>query len=76
MTVHKLQGAGRKLSLVLLIIHTTNFWTIACYIHYLHEQKRCLLLAEPNAFLQCIRTSHNHRNTWLKSQIENSYIGE
>lgn len=77
MTVHKLQGAGRK-TVIGIIDNTHHQLLDNCMLYTLltRAKKRCLLLAEPNAFLQCIRTSHNHRNTWLKSQIENSYIGE
>ena len=39
MTVHKLQGAGRKI-LVLLTIHIINFWITVCCIHYLQEQRK------------------------------------
>ena len=74
MTVHKLQGAGRK-----TVIGNTHHQLLDnCMLYTLltRAKKRCLLLAEPSAFLQCIRTSHNHRNTWLKSQTENNYMGE
>ncbi len=66
MTVHKLQGAGRKT--VIGIIDNTHYQLLDnCMLYTLltRAKKRCLLLAEPQAFLQCIRTSHNHRNTWL-----------
>lgn len=77
MTVHKLQGAGRK-TVIGIIDNTHHQLLDNCMLYTLltRAKKRCLLLAEPSAFLQCIRTSHNHRNTWLKSQIENNYMGE
>jgi exodeoxyribonuclease V alpha subunit len=76
MTVHKLQGAGRK-TVIGIIDNTHHQLLDNCMLYTLltRAKKRCLLLAEPSAFLQCIRTSHNHRNTWLKSQTEN-YMGE
>lgn len=77
MTVHKLQGAGRK-TVIGIIDNTHHQLLDNCMLYTLltRAKKRCLLLAEPSAFLQCIRTSHNHRNTWLKSQTENNYMGE
>jgi exodeoxyribonuclease V alpha subunit len=66
MTVHKLQGAGRKI--VIGIIDNTHHQLLDnCMLYTLltRAKKRCLLLAEPQAFLQCIRTSHNNRNTWM-----------
>lgn len=66
MTVHKLQGAGRKI--VIGIIDNTHYQLLDnCMLYTLltRAKKRCLLLAEPQAFLQCIRTSHNKRNTWM-----------
>ena len=77
MTVHKLQGAGRK-TVIGIIDNTHHQLLDNCMLYTLltRAKKRCLLLAEPSAFLQCIRTSHNHRNTWLKSQTENNYLGE
>lgn len=72
MTVHKLQGAGRKT--VIGIIDNTHYQLLDnCMLYTLltRAKKRCLLLAEPSAFLQCIRTSHNKRNTWM-SVVENT----
>lgn len=66
MTVHKLQGAGRKI--VIGIIDNTHHQLLDnCMLYTLltRAKKRCLLLAEPQAFLQCIRTSYNKRNTWM-----------
>lgn len=66
MTVHKLQGAGRKI--VIGIIDNTHHQLLDnCMLYTLltRAKKRCLLLAEPQSFLQCIRTSHNKRNTWI-----------
>lgn len=66
MTVHKLQGAGRQT--VIGIIDNTHYQLLDnCMLYTLltRAKKRCLLLAEPQAFLQCIRTSHNKRNTWI-----------
>lgn len=67
MTVHKLQGAGRKT--VIGIIDNTHYKLLDnCLLYTLltRAKKRCLLLAEPQAFNQCIRTSHNKRNTWMQ----------
>lgn len=66
MTVHKLQGAGRK-TVIGIIDNTHHQLLDNCMLYTLltRAKKRCLLLAEPDAFLQCIRTSHNSRNTWM-----------
>lgn len=70
MTVHKLQGAGRKI--VIGIIDNTHHQLLDnCMLYTLltRAKKRCLLIAEPQAFLQCIRTSHNKRNTWMMLKV-------
>ena len=66
MTVHKLQGAGRK-TVIGIIDNTHHQLLDNCMLYTMltRAKKRCLLLAEPQAFLQCIRTSHNKRNTWM-----------
>lgn len=66
MSVHKLQGSGKKT--VIGIIDNTHYQLLDnCLLYTLltRAKKRCLLLAEPQAFLRCIRTSNNRRNTWL-----------
>lgn len=72
MTVHKLQGAGRK-TVIGIIDNTHHQLLDNCMLYTLltRAKKRCLLLAEPEAFLQCIRTSHNNRNTWMMLKAEN-----
>ena len=72
MTVHKLQGAGRK-TVIGIIDNTHHQLLDNCMLYTLltRAKKRCLLLAEPEAFLQCIRTSHNNRNTWMMFEAEN-----
>jgi len=72
MTTHKLQGAGRKT--VIGIIDNTHYQLLdncMLYTMLTRAKKRCLLLAEPQAFLQCIRTSHNKRNTWMMLENNN-----
>lgn len=67
MTVHKLQGAGRKT--VIGVIDNTHYKLLDnCMLYTLltRAKQRCCLLAEPQAFYQCIRTSHNKRNTWIQ----------
>lgn len=71
LTVHKLQGSGRKT--VIGIVDNTHYQLLDnCMLYTLltRAKKRCLLLAEPQAFMKCIRTSHNRRNTWIS--IENN----
>lgn len=65
-TVHKIQGSGIKT--VIGIIDNSHYKLLDnCILYTLltRAKKRCLLLAEPSAFNQCIRTSHNRRNTWI-----------
>jgi len=67
MTVHKLQGAGRKT--VIGVIDNTHYKLLdncMLYTLFTRAKQRCLLLCEPDAFLKCIRTSHNKRNTWIQ----------
>lgn len=75
MTVHKLQGAGRK-TVIGIIDNTHHQLLDNCMLYTLltRAKKRCLLLAEPEAFLQCIRTSHNNRNTWMMLKTENNTV--
>lgn len=77
MTVHKLQGAGRK-TVIGIIDNTHHQLLDNCMLYTLltRAKKRCLLLAEPEAFLQCIRTSHNNRNTWMMLETENNAVEE
>lgn len=77
MTVHKLQGAGRK-TVIGIIDNTHHQLLDNCMLYTLltRAKKRCLLLAEPEAFLQCIRTSHNNRNTWMMLETENNTAEE
>ena len=66
LTCHKCQGSGYKT--VIGIIDNTHYALLdncMLYTMLTRAKKRCLLLAEPQAFLQCIRTSSNKRNTWL-----------
>lgn len=65
-TVHKIQGSG--IQTVIGIIDNSHYKLLDnCILYTLltRAKKRCLLLAEPTAFNQCIRTSHNRRNTWI-----------
>ena len=67
MTTHRLQGSGRKI--VIGIIDNTHYNLLdncMLYTMITRAKERCLLLAEPDAFSKCVRTSHNKRNTWLK----------
>ena len=77
MTVHKLQGAGRK-TVIGIIDNTHHQLLDNCMLYTLltRAKKRCLLLAEPEAFLQCIRTSHNNRTTWMMLEAENNTVEE
>ena len=68
MTVHALQGSGYKT--VIGIIDNTHYSLLdTCLLYTLitRAKKRCLLLAEPDAFLKCLRTNNNiTRQTWMK----------
>lgn len=70
LTVHKLQGSGYKT--VIGIIDNTCYTLLdncMLYTMITRAKKRCLLLAEPTAFLKCIRTNHNKRQTWIPDLI-------
>ena len=68
MTVHKLQGSGYKT--VIGIVDNTHYSLLdncMLYTMITRAKKRCCLLAEPIAFIKCIKTNHNTaRQTWLK----------
>lgn len=68
MTVHALQGSGYKT--VIGLIDNTHYSLLdTCLLYTLitRAKQRCLLLAEPDAFLKCLRTNNNiTRQTWLK----------
>lgn len=73
MTVHKLQGAGKQY--VIGIIDNTHYKLLdncMLYTMITRAKKRCLLIAEKQAYVQCIRTSHNRRNTWIKDIIRSN----
>ena len=66
MTTHKMQGSGIKT--VIGIIDSTHYQLLDnCMLYTLltRAKKRCLLLAEPSAFLRCVRNTNNARNTWI-----------
>lgn len=68
MTVHALQGSGYKT--VIGIVDNTHYSLLdTCLLYTLitRAKKRCLLLAESDAFLKCLRTNNNTvRQTWMK----------
>ena len=68
MTIHALQGSGYRT--VIGIIDNTHYSLLdTCLLYTLitRAKKRCLLLAESDAFLKCLRTNNNTiRQTWMK----------
>ena len=72
LTCHKVQGSGY--STVIGIVDNTHYTLLDnCMLYTLltRAKKRCCLLAEPQAFMKCIKTNHNTtRCTWLS--LENS----
>ena len=67
-TVHKFQGSDCKT--IIGIIDNTHYSLLdTCMLYTLitRAKKRCCLLAEPEAFLTCLRNNKNvSRQTWLK----------
>ena len=67
LTVHKLQGDESKT--VIGIVDNTHYALLdSCMLYTMitRAKKRCLLLAEPSAFMRCIKTNKNiSRQTWL-----------
>ena len=67
LTTHKMQGNAYKIVIgVLDSTHYTLLDNCMLYTLITRAKQRCLLLAQPKAFMKCIKTSHNDRNTWLK----------
>lgn len=75
LTVHKMQGSGVKN--VIVLIDNTHFKLLdSCllYTGLTRTIKKCLLIAEPNAFERCIKTKASKRRTWLSLEYkENKY---
>lgn len=71
LTIHKTQGSGYKN--VICIIDNTHYKLLdSCllYTGITRAIKKCLLIAEPSAFKQCIRNKASDRNTWLKKLFD------
>ena len=68
MTCHKMQGSGYKSVIILLdMTHFSLLDTCMLYTSITRAKKRCLLLAEPNAFKKCLNNNFGeNRQTWLK----------
>lgn len=68
LTCHKIQGSGFKT--VIGIIDNTHYALLdSCMLYTMltRAKQRCLLLAEPSAFIKCIHTNKNvTRKTWLR----------
>lgn len=75
LTVHLSQGSGYKT--VISIIDNTHYTlldTCLLYTALTRAKKRCLLLAEPNAFKRCINNNNSvNRQTWLGLMAKNNY---
>ena len=68
MTIHKSQGSGYKTVIILIdMTHYTLLDTCLLYTAITRAKKRCLLLAEPQAFKMCMDNNKSkNRQTWLK----------
>ena len=68
MTIHKSQGSGYKTVIILIdMTHYTLLDTCLLYTAITRAKKRCLLLAEPDAFKMCMDNNKSkNRQTWLK----------
>ena len=68
LTSHKCQGQSIKS--VICIIDNSHYSLLdSCMLYTMLTRAKeiCCLLAEPQAFIQCIKNSHNRRNTWLST---------
>jgi exodeoxyribonuclease V alpha subunit len=68
MTVHKSQGSGYKVVIVIIDnTHYTLLDTTLLYTAITRAKQRCLLLAEPSAYKKCLDNNKSIvRQTWLK----------
>lgn len=68
MTIHKSQGSGYKTVIIIIdMTHYTLLDTCLLYTAITRAKKRCLLLAEPQAFKMCMNNNKGkNRQTWLK----------
>ena len=73
LTVHKYQGSEAKT--VIGVIDTTHYILLdRCLLYTLitRSKGRCMIIAEPQAFIQCIKADHNTtRRTWLREFNKN-----
>lgn len=70
LTIHVTQGSGYDN--VIVLIDNSHFKLLdSCllYTAVTRAKKRCLLIAEPNAFEMCIRNKASERKTWLSLEI-------
>jgi exodeoxyribonuclease V alpha subunit len=73
LTIHKMQGSGIKY--VIVVIDNTHYKLLdSCllYTGLTRAVKKCLLIAEPQAYDRCIRTKASDRRTWVSLCYQNS----
>ena len=73
LTIHKMQGSGIKY--VIVVIDNTHYKLLdSCllYTGLTRAVKKCLLIAEPQAYDRCIRTKASDRRTWISLCYQNS----
>lgn len=71
LTCHRFQGSQAKS--VIVVIDNSHYKLLSrewAYTAITRAQKRCLLIAEPNAFSRCIRTKVSRRKTWMSLMEE------
>ena len=71
LTVHKTQGS--QWDDVVCVIDVSHFALLSrelLYTGITRAKKRCMLIAEPNAFERCVRTQKARRKTWLSEKLD------
>lgn len=73
LTVHVTQGSGYD-NVIILIDNSHYMLLDSCllYTAITRAKKKCLLIAEPSAYIQCIKKKASLRKTWLSFSSKNN----
>ena len=73
LTCHRFQGSQAQS--VVVVVDSSHYKLLSrswLYTALTRAQKRCLLIAEPNAFARCIKTDASRRRTWMSLERKNA----
>ena len=73
LTCHRFQGSQAQS--IVVVVDSSHYKLLSrswLYTALTRAQKRCLLIAEPNAFARCIKTDVSRRRTWMSLERKNA----